>query len=273
MRYEIRELDLGGILDQAIAVMKDHFGLLLGVTLVLQIPFGLVQGLLTLALQPELAADPTLQDVQAYQAAALANLWILLPIGLVGALFVIPLTNAAIVHAIAGAYLERRVTVGESFRRAFAIFLPLVWTWILVYVAVMVGFALLIIPGIIFLFWFALATQVVVIEGVSGFAALKRSRELMRGNIGTLFVLGLLIFVINAGIMIGASFIPQQHVQLIGNVLAQAVTAIFGAAAIVVFYFSCRSKHEHFDLTLLAESVGAESPETSGREPSQYGLP
>ena len=41
---------------------------------------------------------------------------------------------------------------------------------------------------------------------------------------------------------------------------SRAVLVIFASAAFVVFYFSCRCKHEQFDLALLAESVGAEKP-------------
>jgi hypothetical protein len=42
---------------------------------------------------------------------------------------------------------------------------------------------------------------------------------------------------------------------IIGGVLA-----IFASAVFVVFYFSCRCKHEQFDLALLAQSVGVEKP-------------
>ena len=38
MRYTIRELKLGEILDQAVNLTKDHFGVLLGITGVLMIP-------------------------------------------------------------------------------------------------------------------------------------------------------------------------------------------------------------------------------------------
>jgi hypothetical protein len=262
MRYQIGELGLGGILDQAVTLTKNHFGLLFGVTAVLQIPFGLVQGFVELLIAPQMPADPTPQEVEAFLQTATANLWITSPITLVGVLFVIPITNAAIIHAIAKAYLEKPTTVGESIRRAFSILLPLIWTWILLYLAVLGGTMLFIIPGILCLFWFALATQVVVVEGISGFAALKRSKALMKGNIGTLFVLGLLIGAINLGIYFAAGFIPQQHVRLVGAVVAQAIATIFGAAAVVVFYFSCRCEHEHFDLILLAQSVGVEPSDT-----------
>ena len=95
---------------------------------------------------------------------------------------------------------KSRSVVGESFKRAFQRIPPLIGTWFLVVLAIMGGTILCLVPGILASFWFSLATQVVVIEGVAGFAAMKRSKQLMAGNIGTIFVLGLLIGLINAGI-------------------------------------------------------------------------
>ena len=111
-----------------------------------------------------------------------------------------PITNAALVYAISNAYLEKPISVGESFKKAFQRILPLIGTWFLVGLAIMGGMILFVVPGILAAFWFSLATQVVVIEGVAGFAAMKRSRQLMAGNIGTIFALGLLIGLINFGI-------------------------------------------------------------------------
>lgn len=80
----------------------------------------------------------------------------------------------------------------------------------------------------------------------------------MTGNIGTLFVLGLVMIPIIWGVQIAVLFIPQPHVRAVLAPLAQAVMTIFASAATVVFYFSARCKHEQFDLQLLAENVGAE---------------
>ena len=113
-----------------------------------------------------------------------------------------------------------------------------------------------VIPGIIAAFWFSLATQVVVIEKVHGINALKRSRELMRGNIGNVFVLSLVIGIISIGPQIAAQLIPQIHARAAASVVINCIMTIFSSAAMVVFYFSCRCKNEQFDLQLLAENVG-----------------
>ena len=55
-------------------------------------------------------------------------------------------------------------------------------TGLLTGLAVAGGFLLLIIPGFIFSYWFAFTSQIVVIENLSGTAALKRSKQLVKGR-------------------------------------------------------------------------------------------
>jgi hypothetical protein len=257
MRYTIRELKLGEILDQAVHLTKDHFGVLLGVTGVLLIPFNMIGGLIQVAMMPQLPPNPTPEQQVAYVFAV----WrVAIPFALLAFFVIAPITNAAIVYAISNAYLEKPISVGESFKRTAQQILPLIGTWILVGLAIMGGTLLCLVPGILAAFWFSLATQVVVIEGAAGFAAMKRSKQLMAGNIGTFFVLGFLLGIINGGIEFAVSLIPQLQVRVIVNAIVEAVVTIFASAAFVVFYFSCRCKHEQFDLALLAQSVGVEKP-------------
>jgi hypothetical protein len=262
MRYEIRQLNLGAILDQAVKLTKNHFGHFLGITSVLLIPFYLVNGFVGLAVAPKLPPNPTMNDLVAFNKANLETLPITLPLALVGLYFIIPITNAALIHAISGEYLEKPASIGESLKRALRRILGLVGTWFLVGLAIMGGLILCVVPGILAAFWFSLATQVVVIEGIAGTAAMKRSKQLMTGNIGTFFVMMLLLGIIGAALGFGAAFIPQKHVQVVALALVQGVATIFGSAAAVVFYFSCRCKLENFDLALLAQQVGA-SPAAS----------
>src|SRR5262249_2873490 len=117
-------------------------------------------------------------------------------IGLVNLLIVYPLTDAAMIHAIASRYLERPIGVAGAFSRAIRIILPLIGTWILMMLAIAAPIAvgtiagvvlgpagfLLLLPGaifaFIFTFWFGLSSRVVVIEGVAGTTALARSKKL-----------------------------------------------------------------------------------------------
>lgn len=264
MRYTIRELKLGEILDQAVNLTKDHIGVFLGITAALLIPFEVIGGLIQLAITPALPANPTPEQVL---AAARTGLSVSLPVLLLTAYVITPITNAALIFAVSDAYLGQRISVGESFKRAFQRILPLIGTWFLVGLAIMGGLILCVVPGILAAFWFGLATQVVVVERAAGVAAMKRSKQLVSGNIGTFFVLGLIVGAINFGVSMVAAFVPEPHLRVILNAIILAVLTIFASAVFVVFYFSCRCKHEQFDLDLLAQSVGAEKPAEFGGDP------
>jgi hypothetical protein len=126
------------------------------------------------------------------------------------------------------------------------------------YLAILGGFLLCVVPSILFALWFSLSQHVVVIEETAGVAALKRSKRLVRKHLGTLLVLGLVMVLITVAFVVGALLIPQPHLQVIGVALAGAIATILWTAAGVVFYFSCRCAEENFDLHYLAESIGAE---------------
>ena len=239
------------------SLTKDHFGVLIGITGALLIPFYVISGLIQVAMTPHLPPNPTPEQTMAVLSTTFR---VALPVALLGFYIVIPISNAALIYAISNAYLEKSISVGESFKKALQRLLPLLGTWILVGLAIMGGMILCVIPGILAAFWFGLATQVVVLEGMAGVAAMKRSKQLMVGNIGTAFALGLLLGIINGAIGFGVAMIPQPHVQAVLNAIVTGVLVIFGSAAGVAFYFSCRCKHEQFDLALLAQSVGAETP-------------
>jgi len=260
MQYQIQSLGLGGILDQAIKLVKNHFRLFFGIVALLYLPFALLQGFVALAILPELPATPTKEDARVYQEAVAQASIYTVPLSLFFGLLIVPITNAAVIDAVARCYLNKKTTVGSSYSHAKKIFLPLLGTWLLQMLAIMGGFILLIIPGILFSFWFALASYTVVIEGESGRAALSRSKKLMKGNIGTMAVLGVVLGIIQWGIMGGAFLIPEKHVATAAQALLGSVAFVFSTVAFVVFYFSCRCKNEDFDLTLLAENIGLEEP-------------
>lgn len=261
MKYEIRELSIGGILDQSIQVIMNNFGVLMAIAFSLQLPLAIA----TLVIMTAFGFNPG-GDPAAMQAV---NPMFFIGLAVIGLLTIIvtPITNAAMVHAIADAYLGKKPSVGASFSRALTKIGPLIWTWIIVGLAIMGGLIACIIPGILCIIWFSLATQVVVLEPVSGIAAMKRSKELIKGNIGKWFVLMILLAVIGMGIGFGSQMIGglTQNImiaQLIQSV-SQIVAGLLGAAILVLLYFSARCMHEDFDLELLAASFG-ESRETDG---------
>ncbi|MFA5031248.1 MAG: hypothetical protein WC495_06725 [Patescibacteria group bacterium] len=59
---------------------------------------------------------------------------------------------------------------------------PLWWASILVVFVVMVGMFLLVIPGIIFAIWFSFTTMIVVLEGLRGTDAMRKSKSYVQGR-------------------------------------------------------------------------------------------
>jgi hypothetical protein len=116
--------------------------------------------------------------------------------------------------AFVGSSIAGLITpVGGIWRRVGRIVIPLVLTSLLVFIAVVLGTVLLIIPGILFYVWFALSSQAIVIENRRYFGAMGRSRQLVRGSWWRVFGI-LIVIAIAAGI---ANFVVQG-----------AVIAIFG---------------------------------------------
>ncbi len=262
MKYELKPLKVGGILDQAILILKDNFGFFLKIMLCLQIPVAIATDLLVTQRMPVPSPHATPEEMAEFLQTQVTFLFtFMLPILLLTGLFVAPIMSAAFVHASARIYLGKPVGVRRAFRAAIGRAVPLIWTCILLYFFTFGGLLLCVLPGILVTFWFALAETITVLEGISGMAALRRSWYLMRTawieHYLTFFLLCLLLAAINGGIGAGSAFIFERHVAGIVGTLLQAVTGTFGWIALVVFYFSCRCRVENFDLVQLAKAVAA----------------
>jgi hypothetical protein len=254
MQYEIRALKLGEVLDQAIKLTQNHFKLLFGIMAIGVVPMTFATGLYTHILgfdDPQKMARPGGFD-PSQLVALLIGLFVIQFFFL---LVVMPLSNAAVMHALSACYLSQPVTIGESYQVAARRYWSLLGTGLLWMLVLMGGLLLLIIPYFMFMFWYALWQQIVVIEHRGGWDALRRSHALMKGNYGAFFVLILVVGIATGAASGAAGAKPFVFVRLILTSLVQAAVMVFSTAAYVVFYFSCRCKYENFDLEILAQSV------------------
>lgn len=276
MRYEIKQLGVGGILDESIKLLKNHFGLLFGILLVLYVPYGLIANFVLAGLAPDVPDFPTPEEQAVVQQQLIIFMLATAPISLVGLFLITPLTNAAVIHAVSCEYLEIPTSVGASIKRSFQLLLPMIWVTFLVGICTVGGLLLCIIPGVVFFFRYFLSTEVLVIEGIRGWGALQRSKTLMLSDrsrhYNTIFLVLLLIGVIQMAVGQSTALIPNQWIQIAASVLVSAVLYAFGAVASVVFYFSCRCKADNFDLARLAEAVGAEAPAPAIKDPAVFGF-
>ncbi|WP_165187584.1 hypothetical protein [Caulobacter soli] len=131
-------------------------------------------------------------------------------VGLVVMIVAAFVLQAAIVHATVADLNGRRVVLGESLKVGLRNWLPLVGLAILMTLGLMVGFVLLIVPGIILAVMWSVTVPAKVVEKIGVMAAFQRSRDLTRGRrwaIFGLFVLYVIaVWIVEAAIM--AAFMP-----------------------------------------------------------------
>jgi hypothetical protein len=110
-------------------------------------------------------------------------------------------------------------------------------------VGVVIGFVLIVIPGLILITVWSVAAPVVVLERPGGLRALRRSRELVRGNgwqvFGVVFVLGILVVGVGLAIELAADS-AGSGAGIIARAIIGVLTAPLSALAAAVLYFELR---------------------------------
>lgn len=271
MRYEIKEMGVSEILDQAVNLFKNHMKLLLLISCCISIPFSVVQGLTLYMLTPEINPDManTMNDpvVAQQMMGQMSTLLVVSLVFLFFLLFIVnPVTSGATIYAISSEYLDRPVTVGESIRYSFSKLGKLLVTNIYAGILISVGLMACLVPGLYLMLRYMFVSQIVILEDTSGDSALKRSAELVKDNMGTAIILGILLFAIGFGANFISAMVPVPIIRVLIQVVVQALLTIFGTVAVVVLYYSNRCKFEDFDLSVLADSVSASSELEAGSE-------
>jgi hypothetical protein len=144
---------------------------------------------------------------------------------------------------------------------------PLLAVGLVAGLGIVVGFILLVIPGLVLITLWSVAAPVVVLERPPGLGALARSRELVRGNgwqvFGVIFVLGIFVSILAAAIDVAAQS-AGTGAGIVVRVILGVLTAPLSALAAAVLYFELRR--------LAAPSAAGEPPpEAAGTPPEQAG--
>jgi hypothetical protein len=248
----LRPLSLGEILDVAFGLYRNLFLPLLLVTL--------VTGAVPMALSVYIeAAGGALVNPSLYFLNLLLN-------AVLGAI-----AAAASTFIVSESYMGGRLTAGEAFSRAAPFAGRLIMLGIVTSFVVVLGFLLLIIPGLILLSGLALATPAMVIESLpSATGAMGRSWSLTRGHRGkilsALFVVGLLMylpFIALGGIAAASAGAggPEQGytgmflVLTAGAALLSSLVWPLFYCVLTVAYYDLRVRKEAFDLEVLAAGL------------------
>ena len=117
---------------------------------------------------------------------------------------------------------------------------PLILVAIVAGIVIVIGFVLIIVPGLILLTIWSVAVPVVVIEKPPGLGALGRSRELVRGNgwqvFGVILILYFLVLVVSVALQATGNS-AGTGVGIVVAVIVGVLTAPLPALAQSVLYF------------------------------------
>jgi hypothetical protein len=138
---------------------------------------------------------------------------------------------------------KRDASVGQLLRAASPVIGNLILVGIVAGIGIVIGFVLVIIPGLILITIWSVAAPVVVLERPGGLRALGRSRDLVKGNGWNVFAV-ILLLVILVGVV---SFIIEAvansagtGVGLVARVVVGILTAPISSLAQAVLYFQLR---------------------------------
>lgn len=181
------------------------------------------------------------------------------------------LATASAFKAVSDAYAGRRTEWQESLRYAFERFGALIVLLIMAFIGIAVGVLLCIIPGVWLGISWVVAVPVLLIEGRTGYPALKRSMDLVKPRWWSVFgvvLLGTLLVSVAGGIVSGlfgaivrvlsSGTVASLLSNAVGQSISSVLTTPFFAALVVVLYY---------DLRLRAEGSGPGWDATPGMPP------
>ncbi len=268
---QLRPLGVGEILDVAVKAYGRNARTLIVIGAVVGIPFELLKGVIqlsTVSAPDQVTGSFTGADAMSsdYSRARIAGLAVTLLIGAVVGL----LQTAATLRAVSDAYLGETPRVRGSLVFAVRRIWSLIWLYLLLGVGLTFAALALLIPAIWLYVAWSVATPVLLLEGVGGAAALRRSFRLVRGRwwpaaavllVGSLsvsIVTFVLVGLLSAIPMIidGSSVLLAVTASTIASAVAGAVVRPFQAAVTTILYFDLRVRRDGLDLSLLAAGLG-----------------
>jgi hypothetical protein len=273
---QFEPMSVGQIIDRAFRLYRRNFLQFIVIVAVILVPITLIRVGVTQATIREVSASVQARQPSPGLAEAVVPMLVVTLFGMLAQ----TLMNGALAKGVSLAYIGQESSVGGVYRFVLPKLGALVLAGILVALVTTVGFLLLIVPGIIFALWYALTAQCVVVEGVGASEGMRRSKQLVSGNLGKVFLVSLVVGLItaifaqivnwiaqqafvsapesNAPVAIMATMRSQLLVQEIAQLVAGVLTMPISAGAFILLYYDLRIRKEGFDLEMLARAVGAQ---------------
>lgn len=160
-------------------------------------------------------------------------------------LLVGPLVTAMVIHALLAVADGRRPQPGAAITSGLEAFRPIFLAVLIGAAGVILGFVVLILPGLwLFVRWY-FAPQAVVVDGRRSVGALERSAELVTGSwwrvfgviIAATIAVGIPGTLIEVPFNLWANSADSSAISLAGQVVASALTAPLESLLLTLLYF------------------------------------
>ena len=217
-------LDVGGVIRRVFQIYVDQASVLMPAAAVVFVFTGIISALLVVA-------NPGL-----------------LLVALIIDLVAVTLFTGMVVELVADVQDGKRdASPGRLLRAVTPVFGQLILVGIVAAIGIVIGFILIIVPGLILITIWSVAAPVVVIERPGVFAALTRSRELVRGNGWQVFGVILVLYILVGAVSIiieGIADSAGSGVGIVVRVIVGVLTAPLSALAASVLYFELRGRSD-----------------------------
>ncbi len=166
------------------------------------------------------------------------------------------LLQGMVVKAAVNGFNGKATTFGDAFDAGVRMFLPLLGLAIVAGVGTLLGYILLIVPGLILSVLWSVAAPAVVVEKRGVFESLQRSRDLTRGYRWSVFGLIVIYAVLSSliGLLIGglsvatggtlAGETPSIWVNLLSGPVVNILSGVVASAGVAALYYELRSAKE-----------------------------
>jgi hypothetical protein len=228
----LRPRDIGGLFRDSFNAYVRHFWAFVAIGAAVVVPVELIVSGLGLG---QLSGGYPRTSTGAEVGVSLAE----------GYLLVGPLVTAMVIHALLAVADGRRPRPGPAITTGLEAFRPVFVAVLIGAAGVILGFVILILPGIwLFVRWY-FAPQAVVVDGRRSMGALERSAELVSGSwwrvLGVIVVATIAVAipgtVIQVPFNLWADSADSSAISLVGQVVASALTAPFEALVLTLLYF------------------------------------
>ncbi|WP_420606205.1 hypothetical protein [Novosphingopyxis sp.] len=161
-------------------------------------------------------------------------------------------------------FLRSNQTIGEALITALKLFIPFLLLGILTGILVLIGFFLLVIPGIYLAIKFSLGGAVIAAENIANpIEAMKRSWRATKGNSLRIFFFLLIVFIVGLVALVAATavigipiglLLPQEAALFANNIVSSAASAVFSVVLAAVYAAIYRQLTSSFDQRVLEET-------------------